>query len=60
MTFQVLRRTQVSLGHKEGMDPKVAADQFYLVYLENPVRLAIPASQPASPVCGRPERVQAW
>jgi integrase len=23
----VLRRTQASLGHKEGVDPKVAADQ---------------------------------
>ena len=27
MNFQVLRRTQASLGHKEGLDPKVAADQ---------------------------------
>ena len=27
VNFQVLRRTQVSLGHKEGVDPKVAADQ---------------------------------
>jgi len=25
--FQVLRRTQASLGHKEGVDPKAAADQ---------------------------------
>jgi hypothetical protein len=27
VNFQVLRRTQASLGHKEGLDPKVAADQ---------------------------------
>ena len=27
VTFQVLRRTQASLSHKEGIDPKVAADQ---------------------------------
>jgi len=27
INFQVLRRTQASLGHKEGLDPKVAADQ---------------------------------
>jgi hypothetical protein len=27
VNFQVLRRTQASLGHKEGVDPKVAADQ---------------------------------
>jgi len=27
INFQVLRRTQASLGHKEGVDPKVAADQ---------------------------------
>lgn len=27
VNFQVLRRTQASLGHKEGIDPKVAADQ---------------------------------
>jgi hypothetical protein len=27
VNFQVLRRTQVSLGHQEGVDPKVAADQ---------------------------------
>ncbi len=27
MNFQVLRRTQASLGHKEKIDPKVAADQ---------------------------------
>ena len=27
VTFQVLRRTQASLGHKEGVDPKVAAEQ---------------------------------
>ena len=26
-TFQVLRRTHASLGHDEGIDPKVAADQ---------------------------------
>jgi hypothetical protein len=25
--FQVLRRTHASLGHDEGIDPKVAADQ---------------------------------
>ena len=27
VNFRVLRRTQASLGHKEGVDPKVAADQ---------------------------------
>jgi integrase len=27
VNFQVLRRTQASLGHNEGIDPKVAADQ---------------------------------
>lgn len=27
INFQVLRRSQASLGHKEGVDPKVAADQ---------------------------------
>ena len=27
VNFQVLRRTQASLGHMEGVDPKVAADQ---------------------------------
>ena len=27
VNFQVLRRTQASLGHKVGIDPKVAADQ---------------------------------
>jgi integrase len=27
VTFQVLRRTQASLGHKEGVEPKVATDQ---------------------------------
>jgi integrase len=27
VNFQVLRRTQASLGHREGIDPKVAADQ---------------------------------
>ena len=27
VNFQVLRSTQASLGHKEGIDPKVAADQ---------------------------------
>ena len=27
VNFQVLRRTQASLGHKETLDPKVAADQ---------------------------------
>jgi hypothetical protein len=27
VTFQVLRRSQASQGHKEGLDPKVAADQ---------------------------------
>src|SRR5271166_1206363 len=27
VNFQVLRRTQASLGHNEGVDPKVAADQ---------------------------------
>jgi len=27
VNFQVLRRTQASLGHKERIDPKVAADQ---------------------------------
>lgn len=27
VNFQVLRRTQASLGHEEGIDPKVAADQ---------------------------------
>ena len=27
VNFQVLRRTQARLGHKEGIDPKVAADQ---------------------------------
>ena len=27
VNFQVLRRTQASLGHKEGLDPKVSADQ---------------------------------
>jgi hypothetical protein len=27
INFQVLRRTHASLGHKEGVDPKVAADQ---------------------------------
>ena len=27
VNFQVLRRTQASLGHKAGVDPKVAADQ---------------------------------
>ena len=27
VNFQVLRRTQASLSHKEGIDPKVAADQ---------------------------------
>jgi hypothetical protein len=27
VNFQVLRRTQASLGHKEKIDPKVAADQ---------------------------------
>jgi integrase len=27
INFQVLRRTQASLGHKVGVDPKVAADQ---------------------------------
>ena len=27
VNFQVLRRTQASLSHKEGVDPKVAADQ---------------------------------
>jgi integrase len=27
VNFHVLRRTQASLGHKEGVDPKVAADQ---------------------------------
>jgi integrase len=27
VNFQVLRRTPASLGHKEGVDPKVAADQ---------------------------------
>jgi integrase len=27
VTFQVMRRTNASLGHKRGVDPKVAADQ---------------------------------
>lgn len=27
VNFQILRRTQASLGHKEGIDPKTAADQ---------------------------------
>ena len=27
VNFQILRRTQASLGHKEGVDPKAAADQ---------------------------------
>jgi integrase len=27
VTFQVMRRTNASLGHKRGIDPKVAADQ---------------------------------
>lgn len=27
VTFQVLRRTQASLGHQEGIDPKIGADQ---------------------------------
>jgi integrase len=27
ITFQVLRRTQASLSHKEGIDPKISADQ---------------------------------
>lgn len=27
MNFQVLRRTQASLGHDQKIDPKVAADQ---------------------------------
>jgi hypothetical protein len=27
VNFQVLRRTQASLSHKEGVDPKVSADQ---------------------------------
>jgi hypothetical protein len=27
VNFQVLRRIQASLGHKEGVDPKAAADQ---------------------------------
>jgi integrase len=27
VTFQVMRRTNASLGHKQGVDPKVAADQ---------------------------------
>ncbi len=27
VSFQVLRRTQASLGHNEGIDPKVRADQ---------------------------------
>jgi integrase len=27
VTFQVMRRTNASLGHKHGIDPKVAADQ---------------------------------
>jgi len=27
VTFQVMRRTNASLGHKKGVDPKVAADQ---------------------------------
>ena len=27
VTFQVMRRTNASLGHKNGVDPKVAADQ---------------------------------
>ena len=27
VNFQVLRRTQASLGHKEGVDPKVAAER---------------------------------
>jgi hypothetical protein len=27
VNFQVLRKTQASLSHKEGVDPKVAADQ---------------------------------
>jgi integrase len=27
VTFQVMRRTNASLGHKQGIDPKVAADQ---------------------------------
>jgi integrase len=27
VNFQVLRRTQASLGHDHGVDPKVAADQ---------------------------------
>ncbi len=27
VNFQVLRRTQASLGHNAGVDPKVAADQ---------------------------------
>lgn len=27
VNFQILRRTQASLGHEEGIDPKVAADQ---------------------------------
>ena len=31
VNFQVLRRTQASLGHKAGVDPKVAADQRFEV-----------------------------
>ena len=27
VTFQVMRRTNASLSHKQGVDPKVAADQ---------------------------------
>jgi hypothetical protein len=27
VTFQVMRRTNASLAHKRGIDPKVAADQ---------------------------------
>ena len=27
VTFQVMRRTNACLGHKQGVDPKVAADQ---------------------------------
>jgi hypothetical protein len=27
VNFQVLRRTQATLGHNEGIDPKIAADQ---------------------------------
>jgi len=27
VTFQVMRRTNASLSHKRGIDPKVAADQ---------------------------------